>query len=122
MEYLFKHSSTLKELRLDEFVVSEDSRSLDRWAGRTNFLSGVEINARAKEKAGDEEDMPLRRLWDNVDLQALWLAQRPNYLPRRPKHIRTCGGSTIDEWNTKESDEWESHLSLDDLSDDSLPW
>jgi hypothetical protein len=77
-EFLLKHSSTLKELRLLRCVVSEDPRSLGRWAGKNMCLSGVDMDL--TEEDADETDSQGQHYWGNSDLQGLWLAGRPNSL------------------------------------------
>lgn len=88
-EFLSKHSSTLEELRLVECVVSEDPRRLGRWAGENMSLNGVEIKVTAEYEAG--KDRSNRLIWNDADLEALWLAGRPNSFLGQPHFIGFCG-------------------------------
>ena len=47
-EFLSMHSSSLRELRLVECVVTEDPRRLGQWTGKSMLLNGVEIQVHAK--------------------------------------------------------------------------
>jgi hypothetical protein len=77
-EFLSKHSSNLKELCLVECVFPNDPRSLGRWAGSHMFLSGVNMNARIWDDDGEHSEGLDQR--EVRELEALWLAGRPNTL------------------------------------------
>lgn len=76
--FLCKLKSTLKELRIVDCAIFEDPSLLGRWAGANMLLSGVEVNVLPESK--DAKDMDDWHRWDVDDLEALWLADRPNSL------------------------------------------
>jgi hypothetical protein len=62
--FLSKHSSMLRELRLVDCFFSEDLRSLRRWVGKNMFLNKVDLEDEAWQ------------YWRDADLEALWLTSR----------------------------------------------
>ena len=67
----------MMELRLVEYAVPEDPRSLGRKAGENMILYGVKINVRAEyEDGGGDKDRSNWSFWNDAALEALWLARR----------------------------------------------
>jgi hypothetical protein len=77
-EFLSKHSSNLRELCLVECIFSVDPRNLGRWAGSVMFLNGVNMNVTIQENDGEHSKGLCQR--EVRELEALWLAGRPNTL------------------------------------------
>lgn len=68
------------------------------------MLTGVELNLRAEEKEEEKEEDQTNvqgwRFWDEDELQALWLAGRPNFLPRQLEYSYSLGGSADGRWKS----------------------